>query len=152
LEPSFVVLLLRILIVAGLFLFLGYVLIMLRRDLEPRSEMLELPAAHFFLAEGADTGQVFLLQETNLIGRAPSSTIQIHEPTISAVHARVTYSSKQWMLEDLGSRNGTFVNDMRVEEPLPIIYGDKIRFGSVLVILTSRLDPPTQPEIQQSHI
>ncbi|MBN1266854.1 MAG: FHA domain-containing protein [Anaerolineales bacterium] len=145
-EPSIIVLVLRILIVSLLFAFLGYIISLLRRDMAHQEEVLLVPPAHFFLAEGPEVGQVFQLAETNLIGRAQTCTIQINEPTISAVHARLTYANTQWLLEDLGSRNGTYINDIPVEEPMPLAYGDRIRFGSVMVVLTARIDPPTQPE------
>jgi pSer/pThr/pTyr-binding forkhead associated (FHA) protein len=147
-EPSIVVLMLRILITALLFSFLIYITYLLRRDLSQQKETSLVPPAHFFLAEGPEVGQVFQLFETNLIGRAQTCTVQINEPTISAVHARLTFSNKQWLLEDLGSRNGTYVNDIPVEEPIPLVYGDRVRFGSTMVVLTARIDPPTQPETQ----
>ena len=51
-----------------------------------------------------------------VIGRSPSSDIVINEPFVSATHARFTLQGPALVLEDLGSTNGTLVNDMDVPE------------------------------------
>lgn len=147
-QPSFIVLVLRISIVLLLFVFLGIVLRTLRSDLDGEKGSVVVPPANLFTAEGPGVGTVYPLEESNLIGRSPSCTIEISEPTVSSTHARLTYTNRKWLLEDLGSRNGTRVNDLPVDEPMPVVYGDRIHIGSVMLILTSRLDPPTQPELR----
>ncbi|MGD8634401.1 MAG: FHA domain-containing protein, partial [Anaerolineales bacterium] len=72
------------------------------------------------------------LDNLNLIGRAADNTIVLDDEIVSAHHARLSYlSDRQWWLEDLGSRNGTAVNAVPVDEPLAVTDGDTISFGNV---------------------
>ncbi len=145
-QPSIVVFALRIGIFLVLFAFVLFIVQIQRKDLFQKEEALWIPPANLFLTEGPEIGRIYPLEESNLLGRGQACTIQIDEPTISATHARLTYASKQWILEDLGSRNGTLINEIPVEEPMQVVYGDRIHFGNVMVLFTSRIDPPTQPE------
>ncbi|MBX3467692.1 MAG: FHA domain-containing protein [Planctomycetes bacterium] len=69
------------------------------------------------------------------IGRAKSTQLALHEDTkVSHVHARVTpLEGERFILEDLGSTNGTFVNDERIEQ-IPLRSGDLVRIGRSLLI------------------
>jgi pSer/pThr/pTyr-binding forkhead associated (FHA) protein len=80
---------------------------------------------------------------TNLIGRAADNSICLDDSTISAYHVRLSFQGGQWWLEDLGSRNGTGVNDLAIEEPLVVTYGDRIRVGRVEMKLSAG-DPPEE--------
>ncbi|MCS6895312.1 MAG: FHA domain-containing protein [Bacteroidia bacterium] len=79
-------------------------------------------------------------QEVNLspstapisIGRAPDNTIVIADNTVSSRHARLFLQGTQWYIQDLGSTNGTFVNEQRVSQH-PVRIGDKIRLGAIVV-------------------
>jgi pSer/pThr/pTyr-binding forkhead associated (FHA) protein len=54
---------------------------------------------------------------------------------ISAQHARLTWNGRGWVLEDLNSTNGTFVNGKPVERPVAVKQGDVIELGRVKVKL-----------------
>lgn len=71
----------------------------------------------FLLVEGA----------TATIGRSSNNDIQIAEHHVSRQHAVVSYRDGIFMINDLGSSNGTFVNDQPVQDPFPLFAGDKIR-------------------------
>jgi len=71
----------------------------------------------FVLAEGA----------TASIGRSPSNDISIPERHVSRQHAVIAFRDGIFMISDLGSANGTFVNDRRLEDPFPLAHGDIIR-------------------------
>lgn len=73
--------------------------------------------------------QEFVLSEgaTTSIGRSSNNDIQIPEQHVSRQHAVIRYRDGMFMISDLGSSNGTFVNEMRVEEQMPLIAGDEIR-------------------------
>ena len=64
------------------------------------------------------------------IGRAPTSTVVIDDDYCSARHAQVFSEDDQWWIEDLGSTNGTFLDDEAVEEPVELGVGSVIRLGS----------------------
>lgn len=132
-SPGLILLSLRVLIGAALFAFLVFIIITLRRDLRHLPEMqTRVPAARLVLHTESTEARFFRLDEVNLIGRAADNTITLEEDVVSAHHARLSYlSGNQWWLEDLGSRNGTSVNGMPVEQPLAVTDGDRISFGTV---------------------
>lgn len=74
---------------------------------------------------------------TVTIGRSSNNDIQIAEQHVSRQHAVITYREGIFMINDLGSSNGTFVNDQKVEEPFPLFAGDVIR----LFVPEVRFDP-----------
>lgn len=71
------------------------------------------------------------LLATTDIGRAQTNTIIIADATVSRQHARIRLEEDKFLLFDLGSANGTFVNDQRVEEPVALAENDVVRFGEV---------------------
>jgi len=81
------------------------------------------------------TRQEFLLTEgaTATIGRSSNNDIQIPEQHVSRQHAVITYRDGIFMVDDLGSSNGTFVNDQKIEQPFPLFAGDKIRLFQPIV-------------------
>lgn len=84
--------------------------------------------------------QVILIEGPNVIGRAPDATIQIDSPGISRVHARIAVYEGNATLEDLGSKNGTYLNGTRIEAPQLLSDGQEIRVGTI--VLTFRTTPP----------
>ena len=64
------------------------------------------------------------------IGRSEECDIALPDDSVSRVHARLDRNGEGWMLVDLGSTNGTFVNGQRVGEA-PLEPGDRIEFGDV---------------------
>lgn len=92
--------------------------------------------AHLIVLSGANVGQVFNLKKTPLIiGRDDSSDIQMLDAGISRSHARIVRSKDgSYLLEDAGSRNGTFSNNNRVEGTYQLRDGDKIQLGAMTVL------------------
>lgn len=79
--------------------------------------------------EGKAIGQVHRLAEKLLtVGRAPDSGLHLDEPGVSRRHAQIRHFGGQYILEDEGSANGTFVHDQRVETHL-LQHGDVVGFG-----------------------
>ena len=70
-----------------------------------------------------------------VIGRAPEVDIRLDSPRVSRHHARLTLGDAGIVIEDLGSRNGTFVNDSRIEGPTPIQSGAALRIGGFRLLL-----------------
>lgn len=71
----------------------------------------------------------FVLEEgaTATIGRSANNDIQIQEHHVSRQHAVINFREGVFMIQDLGSSNGTYVNDERIEDPYVLIAGDVIR-------------------------
>jgi two-component system cell cycle response regulator len=66
------------------------------------------------------------------IGRAPSADISLPEvPSLSRSHARLVHKGDHVLVEDLGSRNGTFVNERQVRSTIELRTGDRFQVGSV---------------------
>lgn len=68
----------------------------------------------------------------NILGREGGGVIILRSTAVSRRHARIRVDGSGAVLEDLGSKNGTFVNDRRIEGPTPVRDGDQVRLGSVL--------------------
>jgi len=64
-----------------------------------------------------------------LVGRAPACTLVLDDEYTSSRHARVFPQYGEWWVEDLGSTNGTFVDEMRIAEPTAVQPGTPIRVG-----------------------
>ena len=67
------------------------------------------------------------------IGRGGFSDIVMNDPLVSEKHARVSYSGDSFWIEDLGSRNGTFVNGRRIDKRSVLRDGYLIRVGSSMI-------------------
>jgi len=70
-------------------------------------------------------------------GRAPECHQVLDFPMISWEHARMTRTGSSITVEDLGSTNGTFVNNKAIQQPTLVVPGDKISLGSFSFILTA---------------
>lgn len=81
-----------------------------------------------------------LLDGVNVIGRAADAAIQIDSPGVSRYHAHILVSHDAVTLEDLGSKNGCYVNGTRVTTH-HLADGDQIRLGTT--VLTVRITAPT---------
>ncbi len=64
-----------------------------------------------------------------IIGRENANDLVLKDPEMSRRHARITYQGGRYYIEDLGSTNGTFLNDQPVRSQLPLNHGDIIRLG-----------------------
>jgi len=89
------------------------------------------------VSEGTLTGTTVALQgQTISLGRAHDSTIVLDDDYASSRHARI-YPDRdgQWIVEDLGSTNGTYLDRNRLTTPTPIPLGAPIRIGKTVIEL-----------------
>ncbi|NED18190.1 FHA domain-containing protein [Streptomyces sp. SID9913] len=89
------------------------------------------------VTEGTLTGTTVALQgQTITLGRAHDSTIVLDDDYASSRHARI-YPDRdgQWIVEDLGSTNGTYLDRNRLTTPTPISLGAPIRIGKTVIEL-----------------
>lgn len=68
------------------------------------------------------------------IGRDPASTIVLDHAEASRRHAEVRYEDSRYLLVDLGSKNGTFRNGVRVTEPVDLSPGDEIAVPGLVLL------------------
>ncbi len=87
--------------------------------------------AYLVIREGSKWTDVFRLVpgESVRIGRAPTNQIVIKDDRCSRSHAELFFSQGDWVLRDLGSRNGTAVGDQIVERDYPLTPGEIVRIG-----------------------
>lgn len=91
--------------------------------------------ALLFVLQGPQQGAVFAIQRNGLLlGRDRNVDANLTEDTISREHARLLATSAGIYIEDLGSHNGTFVNDERVLQPTRLLDGDYLRIGDSTII------------------
>jgi pSer/pThr/pTyr-binding forkhead associated (FHA) protein len=70
-----------------------------------------------------------------LIGRAPACTLVLDDDYSSSRHARVYPEGGQWLVEDMGSTNGTFLDDQKVTSPVAVRPGGRVRIGQSVLEL-----------------
>lgn len=70
-----------------------------------------------------------------VIGRAPDAELRLDDTFVSSQHARIFGRNGSWYVEDLGSTNGTFVNEQKLLAPAMVQPGDSIRVGQTTLEL-----------------
>jgi signal transduction histidine kinase len=89
-----------------------------------------------FVIQGRDQGTRFRLDDTLVtIGRGTSNSVQLHDTEISRDHAELERRDDKFVLRDLGSSNGTFVNGKPVRE-CELASGDQVQLGRTLLLYT----------------
>lgn len=88
------------------------------------------------MRSGPTPGAAFTLEGDQIdIGRDSTNEITINDAEISRRHARLTFQGGKYVLEDLGSTNGTFVNGQRLAGPRVLKAGEVISFGEQIVMI-----------------
>jgi len=88
-------------------------------------------ATHFSYLAVARGIEFPLIDGANLIGRGPDTTIMIPSMKVSRHHAKITVEHDVASLEDLGSKNGTYLNGTKIQEPVQLDGGDLVGVGCV---------------------
>lgn len=132
---------LRLALLAVLYLFLIGVVVAAWRGLraapapsqrEATLEVIDPARAH--LGQGERIG----LTDGATVGRAGDNAVRIEEDSISSRHAVFRHDRGRWWLEDLGSTNGSYVNQRRVEGRVPLRDGDVVQIGLVSARFSGR--------------
>ena len=89
----------------------------------------------------AGTRRVLLADGEHILGRDPNATVWVNAAGVSRHHARVRISGSDATIEDLESKNGTFVRGTRIDGPVALSDGDEIRLG-LMALLTFRVGSP----------
>ncbi len=142
--------LIRLAFLGLLWLFVLMTILVLRRDLRQPAETrptgrarppkapkpakvarsAKVRGTKLVVTEGPLTGTVIPLNTVQVtIGRAPDSTIVIDDDYASSRHARVYPSEGAWVVEDLGSTNGTWIDRTRITTPTVLPVGAPLRVG-----------------------
>jgi pSer/pThr/pTyr-binding forkhead associated (FHA) protein len=92
---------------------------------------------HILQRDGSVSERGLLPGET-IIGKGAHNHIILADASVSSTHAKITCINGVYTLSDLGSRNGTFLNDARITEPRELRHGDRLKMGHC--ILTFRIE------------
>ena len=97
-----------------------------------RREAKRMPKS-LVITHGRQAGLTLPLGDSLLIGRAPDCQLILDDDYVSTRHARVTRTTTGFQVEDLGSTNGSLVNNQRITAPTPFGVGDTLRIGRTLM-------------------
>jgi len=89
---------------------------------------------------------VALAPGETVIGRDPDAALWVDAASVSRHHARIVVAGGSATIEDLGSKNGTFVNGRRIEGATALAHGDEVKVGVAVLLVRARSDRSTQTE------
>jgi pSer/pThr/pTyr-binding forkhead associated (FHA) protein len=137
-----VVLALRLILAIALYGFLGWALLTLWQELQQQANRLSTQRKPNITIEirvgNKKVSQSHFSQAEITIGRDTHCDLAVADEALSAQHARVVYHHGQWWLEDLSSRNGTFLNHEKLSVPAVVITGDEFKCGNT--VFSIRID------------
>ena len=131
------VLFVRIIIAICLYVFAGYAIYTLWRELKYANERRVaeiIPSISINYLDSAEQTTTFSQSEITM-GREASNDLIISDETVSSHHAKLSHRHRQWWLEDLQSTNGTFLNNERIYTPTVIVSGDEVILGNVSLLI-----------------
>jgi pSer/pThr/pTyr-binding forkhead associated (FHA) protein len=105
------------------------------RQRAPRRQRRGAPTKVVVLDERGGRVSTHRLAGTLQIGRAASCQIRPDDTYISQMHAKISDRNGSWVVEDLGSTNGTYLNQRKVTVPTELSPGDRIRVGKTYLEL-----------------
>lgn len=101
---------------------------------------------------GPAVGQTYTIgPQSAVLGRGGGNEALIPDPEISRQHARIVLTDGGFMISDLGSVNGTFVNGLRIEAPTPLHEADRVQLGPLTVMKFTQLDSLEAAVQQRLH-
>jgi hypothetical protein len=107
---------------------------------EPATQRIAEPP-HMVATLTADDGTMHpLLEEEATIGRTPANSIALRDASVSANHARVVRTPEGFLIEDVGSRNGTYINSEKLAEKRLLADGDLVRLGKIILTFNLAAD------------
>jgi pSer/pThr/pTyr-binding forkhead associated (FHA) protein len=110
----------------------------------PQKETQSIEATlHILSREGLVTERGLAGAETR-IGKGPQNEIVLTDASVSSTHAMISFADGAFTLSDLGSRNGTFVNEVRVTESRKLQHGDLIKMGHCAITFRVKEAETTQ--------
>lgn len=106
--------------------------------------------ARLVVLEGAQPGRHWSLGASSLVGRGTGADVTLEDSLVSREHVTISRDEAGWMVRDLGSRNGTFVNGRKVDVER-LRYGDRIAVGQT-VLLLAHVDPMHERLLERQKI
>jgi pSer/pThr/pTyr-binding forkhead associated (FHA) protein len=129
--PGWLLLALRLGLLLALYAFLAWSLLLIWREFKSQAQPRSAPAPTLILTKVDQSSTPRFNRSPVTIGRSPACECHLPDETVSTQHARLYYQNSQWWIEDLDSRNGTYLNDSPVAIPTVLAPGDELRCGDV---------------------
>jgi pSer/pThr/pTyr-binding forkhead associated (FHA) protein len=101
--------------------------------------------------KGFDVLRTLVEARPNVISKDADVSIRIEASTVSRRHACIVVDAEGAVLQDFGSKNGTFRNDQPVSAPTALANGDDVRVGSQLLTFRVRLSDSTETHVKDSR-
>ena len=102
---------------------------------------------------GPDSGRVYRFQDEVLLGRDYECEVRLEAGDVSRQHARISrVASGDWILEDLGSRNGTWVNGLPIEDIHALEFGDRVQIGGHTIFIFTHHDNLEEQMLQMQKM
>ena len=95
----------------------------------PQRDRKKAPKTVVVIGEQGNRVASLPLQGNLQVGRADACQIKLSDTYVSSFHARIFSRDSEWYVEDLGSTNGTYMNQRRVTSPVEVRAGDRVRLG-----------------------
>ena len=141
-EVDVIILILRFAFVTLLYLFLAVLAVVVYLDLRRSHRGGSKPKmwGRLIVIDSGDTtmapGRELSLERVTYIGRESHNTIVIPDGFVSGEHAVLSWQDSKWWLEDLGSTNGTMLNNRLIRQRSEVKPGDLIQIGTVKLKMT----------------
>ncbi len=105
------------------------------------------------IISGPFTGQLFTLErDVTIIGRNPECDVVLQPKSVSRRHAAIVRKEGGFLLRDMGSTRGTFVNGMKLANPVMLQDGNTLQIGELLLTFSSRLVSIQDGDEEQSTV
>ncbi|MCW8879952.1 MAG: FHA domain-containing protein [Kangiellaceae bacterium] len=102
--------------------------------LKERQQLTLLEKTRLMFLKENQLSQVFIIEQPEvIIGRTDSADIFIEDNSISRQHAKIKLNREGYFIEDLGSTNGTYVQDQPIQDKFPLLDGSSILVGNILL-------------------
>lgn len=147
--PEIVLQLLKYVFLIVLYVFIARAVRLIHLELKPAgarrppavvqtrqpSKKVKTPKKVTVVEGDANKGKSFDLGEELVIGRAEKCHIVLDDTYVSQMHARFFARGESYMVEDLGSTNGTYLNRRRITSPVEVSRGDQVKIGKTVLEL-----------------
>jgi predicted component of type VI protein secretion system len=106
-----------------------------------------MPRLLLEIVEGPGAGRQLPLDRAVVLGRDAAADVVLDDPRVSRRHARITPSDGGAVVEDLDSRNGTFLNREQIHAPVAAKPGDDLLLGTTVLELRTEAELVTRPSV-----
>jgi pSer/pThr/pTyr-binding forkhead associated (FHA) protein len=115
-------------------------------EVEPAAMIYErIEMAMLVSKRGANAGSRFSLKdELTVAGRHPDSDIFLDDVTVSRRHAEIVHADHSYVLRDVGSLNGTYLNQERIDREMTLHDGDEVQIGRFKLVFVSGTETPVE--------